>query len=585
MEETTSKIFSYICSLFTTTCIGGYIYSAEMRIKRIEIDGFKSYAQRQVIDGFDAQFNAITGLNGSGKSNILDAICFVLGISNLSQVRATQLSDLVYKQGQAGISKATVSITFDNTDISLCPVGFEKYDEIIVRRQIVISGRNTYSINGTAATNSRVADLFRAVGLNVNNPHFLIMQGRITKVLNMKPMEIVGMIEEAAGTRMYEAKKQNAIRTIEKKEGKMAEIKQLMEDDILPQVDRLKRDRSNFLEYQRLGREMEALQRKLIAFDFVSSTTHCSILQNNVTNIKNEIHEIDKVIYDTKEEIDRKQIRLQEIEENKKNKYEQQKKEIENRIKMTLTALTSAEEDLDAIQDKKSGAQTTVKRMTKSIQSDKTELEKKCQELKKLEGEIGGEELRGKKAEESVRRARNKMEALAKGMTTDEDGHVISLDAELTAQRSALSALETKIKTAQMRLRQLEPSLARKQTELSKSLDQAGVDEQEQASLEQKIKCIEAKLMKLNFDEGREAQITSERENLSEERRNLSDTVMDFDARHPNLKFEYSSPFPNFDRCSVFGVVARLFRIRDFRFATALEVAAGRSIQFLRFSN
>lgn len=57
-----------------------------MRIKKIEIDGFKSYAQRQVVDGFDAQFNAITGLNGSGKSNILDAICFVLGITNLNQV-------------------------------------------------------------------------------------------------------------------------------------------------------------------------------------------------------------------------------------------------------------------------------------------------------------------------------------------------------------------------------------------------------------------------------------------------------------------------------------------------------------------
>ncbi|VDP11273.1 unnamed protein product [Onchocerca flexuosa] len=112
------------------------IIIAGMRIKRIEIDGFKSYAQRQVIDGFDAQFNAITGLNGSGKSNILDAICFVLGISNLSQVRAAQLSDLVYKQGQAGISKATVTITFDNTDISNRPVGFDKYDEIVVRRQV-----------------------------------------------------------------------------------------------------------------------------------------------------------------------------------------------------------------------------------------------------------------------------------------------------------------------------------------------------------------------------------------------------------------------------------------------------------------
>lgn len=68
-----------------------------MRIKRIEIDGFKSYAQRQVIDGFDAQFNAVTGLNGSGKSNILDAICFVLGISNLSQVSFLLRNSIILK--------------------------------------------------------------------------------------------------------------------------------------------------------------------------------------------------------------------------------------------------------------------------------------------------------------------------------------------------------------------------------------------------------------------------------------------------------------------------------------------------------
>ena len=67
-------------------------------------------------------------------------------------------------------------------------------------------------------------NLFHSVQLNVNNPHFLIMQGRITKVLNMKPPEILGMIEEAAGTRMFETKKQNALKTIEKKESKLKEI-------------------------------------------------------------------------------------------------------------------------------------------------------------------------------------------------------------------------------------------------------------------------------------------------------------------------------------------------------------------------
>ncbi|OZC11181.1 RecF/RecN/SMC protein [Onchocerca flexuosa] len=546
-----------------------------MRIKRIEIDGFKSYAQRQVIDGFDAQFNAITGLNGSGKSNILDAICFVLGISNLSQVRAAQLSDLVYKQGQAGISKATVTITFDNTDISNRPVGFDKYDEIVVRRQIVINGRNTYTINGAAATNSRVADMFRTVGLNVNNPHFLIMQGRITKVLNMKPMEIVGMIEEAAGTRMYEAKKQSAVRTIEKKEGKMAEIKQLMEEDILPQVEKLKRDRSNFLEYQKIGRELEALQRKLIAFDYMSSLTHSHTLQDDIASVKNQIREIDKIIYDTKEELDRKELRLKELEDNKNTKTGREKKEIEDRIKDTMAALTAAEADRDAMRDKGKETKTTISRKTKSIQSDKNELEKKCRDLKKLETEIGDEEKRGKEAEEAVKRARNKMEALAKGMITDEDGQAVTLDAQLTAQRSALSTLETKIKTAQMRLKQLEPLLAKKKNELDAITSQADSEERERLNLEQQVRSIETKLNGLNFNEEVELQIANERRTLAAERSALADVVMDFEARNPYLKFDYSDPYPNFDRRLVNGIVAKLFRIRDFRFATALEVAGG----------
>ena len=159
-----------------------------MFVKEITVDGFKSYAQRVVIPGFDPQFNAITGLNGSGKSNILDSICFVLGIQNLQQVRCRHRSgcsrlsrrhrsalpparhDLcsrtsprpalqvryereiaAYKQGQAGITKATVSIVFDNRDKERGPVGYEALDEITVTRQLVIGGRSKYLINGKVA--------------------------------------------------------------------------------------------------------------------------------------------------------------------------------------------------------------------------------------------------------------------------------------------------------------------------------------------------------------------------------------------------------------------------------------------------
>lgn len=153
-----------------------------MHIHEIIIDGFKSYATRTVVSGFDPHFNAITGLNGTGKSNILDSICFVLGISNLSQVRVGNLQELVYKQGQAGVTKASVTIVFNNSDPAGSPVGYEQCKQITVTRQIVIGGKNKYMINGATAQQAQVQNLFHSVQLNVNNPHFLIMQGRITKV-------------------------------------------------------------------------------------------------------------------------------------------------------------------------------------------------------------------------------------------------------------------------------------------------------------------------------------------------------------------------------------------------------------------
>lgn len=107
-----------------------------MYIKEICLDGFKSYATRTTLTDFDPQFNAITGYNGSGKSNILDSICFVMGIANLQQVRAANLQELVYKEGQAGVTMATVAIVLSNADKSRSPVGCEELDEVTITRQV-----------------------------------------------------------------------------------------------------------------------------------------------------------------------------------------------------------------------------------------------------------------------------------------------------------------------------------------------------------------------------------------------------------------------------------------------------------------
>ena len=104
----------------------------------------KKYGQRMALShaNFEVPMGSICGFvgpNGSGKSNILDSICFVLGITNLTQVRAANLQELIYKGGNAGITKATVTITFDNRDRDQSPFGYQDYEEITITRQVIIN--------------------------------------------------------------------------------------------------------------------------------------------------------------------------------------------------------------------------------------------------------------------------------------------------------------------------------------------------------------------------------------------------------------------------------------------------------------
>ena len=107
-----------------------------MFIKKIILDGFKSYGKRVEINGFDESFNAITGFNGSGKSNILDAICFVLGLNKLEMARCHTLNDLIYKNGHAGVTTALVTIEIDNSDNKFCQAEYRNAKTIVVRREV-----------------------------------------------------------------------------------------------------------------------------------------------------------------------------------------------------------------------------------------------------------------------------------------------------------------------------------------------------------------------------------------------------------------------------------------------------------------
>ncbi|XP_078574034.1 structural maintenance of chromosomes protein 2-like [Branchiostoma floridae x Branchiostoma japonicum] len=549
-----------------------------MYIKEIVIDGFKSYAQRTVVSGFDPLFNAITGLNGSGKSNILDSICFLLGISNLSQVRAGSLQELVYKSGQAGVTKATVTITFDNTDKKQSPVGYESYDEITVSRQVVIGGRNKYLINGSNASNTRVQDLFHSVGLNINNPHFLIMQGRITKVLNMKPPEILSMIEEAAGTRMYESKKQSAQKTIEKKDAKLTEINTILEEEISPTLTRLKEERSNYLEYQKVLREIEHLSRLHVAYQFFCAEETQKRSAEELAEITDNI----KQFQQRQQEIDQKIAKINEavLELEKKRDEETggQIQTLETRLSEEQKADAKAQSSLDNKKETLNSEKKKKKDITKSIDEDHAALKTKDKEVEKLAAAQQKLENQAKEDSDAHTAAQKHFQAVSAGLSSNDEGEDATLAEQMMAAKNEISKVDTDTKQAQMKLKHAEEEVKKKRAELKKTEKSYEKDKTAYEAIQKNQEKLEAEMKKLGYEDGKEERLLEQKRGLQESVSNLQEKVETLKARFPNLDFEYRDPEKNWDRSRVKGLVAQLISVKDVKHATALEVTAGNKL-------
>ncbi|XP_077981159.1 structural maintenance of chromosomes protein 2-like [Glandiceps talaboti] len=546
-----------------------------MWIKEIVVDGFKSYAQRTEIKGFDPLFNAITGLNGSGKSNILDSICFLLGITNLQQVRASNLQELVYKGGQAGVTKATVTITFDNADKKQSPVGYEGYDEITVSRQVVIGGRNKYLINGSNAQNTRVQDLFRSVQLNINNPHFLIMQGRITKVLNMKPPEILAMIEEAAGTSMYEQKKASAQKTIEKKDHKFKEINNILAEEITPTLKKLKDERSSYLEFQKVQRELDHLSKIHIAYQFVCadetskrSAEEMEEMIKAMAKLRDSLKEIDTKVAEVTESIKLLEKKRDTEAGGAMEKLELALGEVQKQDAKAQAAVDNKKESLKTEKKKK-------KDLEKNYKEDQGTLKAKEKEVEKINSGFVKLQEKSQSDAAAVTAAQKHFHAVSAGLSSNDDGEDKTLADQMMDAKNQISEAETKTKQAQMKLKVSQSDIKKKQAELKKTEKEYSKDKDAFEAVQKNKTKLEDEMKKLNFDEGRDEELASKKKKLTEtvsKLRNQADTL---EARFPNLQFEYKDPEKNFDRSKVKGLVAQLIKVKDVNTATALEAAAG----------
>ncbi|KAL0228762.1 hypothetical protein GEMRC1_013382 [Eukaryota sp. GEM-RC1] len=555
-----------------------------MHLKEIILDGFKSYARKTTITGFDSSFNAITGLNGTGKSNILDAICFVFGITKMDQVRVQNSTELIYKSGQAGITKASVTLFFDNSDSATAPTGYTNETEMIIARELSVGGRNKYWINGTLRKQGQVHDLFQSVGLNVNNPHFLIMQGTITRVMNKKPAEILAMLEEAAGTRMFETKKTQSLKTLENKQKKVLEIDDILERKLGPKLEGLQSQKQELTAMNQAKQIESRMKRKLTAFDYYTSITSAEQSNSNLQSLEQSIADVSQRLDQantTKRELETKlkSATLDDDPKMKKKFAKAQERVSSLEKELALCKLREDEiiGDLNGFEQKLEDGHGRVPVITRSIQSLNEELSR----LRAL-GQQKSEEI--KTTSQSI----STFEANKKSMVTGvSSSNGKTLSEQLIESQANMENIAGLIKTLQGKHANLDVTLASHDSAISDS-DYAAAEElanqiqQLQSELDHLKNSINEPLV---YDDVTFSSVEAVNLALEKVQRDLTQIKHDqaeLQKNYQQKSAELSSFFfktPSSAKVSpqsVKGPVVRLFEITDPSFTTPLEVVGGR---------
>lgn len=254
-------------------------------LKRLEIAGFKSFARKTVLD-FSSATTAIVGPNGSGKSNVAEAFRFALGEQSMKSMRGKKSEDLIWAGSHATArqNRAAVSIVFDNTPKKGVRI-FPKleFDEVAIERAVFRDGASEYAINGSKARLRDIQELLASANIGETG-HHIISQGEADRILSAHPRERRAMLEDALGLKVFEFKKQEAERKLEKTEENMREVEAIRRE-LAPHIRFLQKQVEKLERAEELARELGELCRIYFAIE----DAYLAAEKERLTNEKAEI--------------------------------------------------------------------------------------------------------------------------------------------------------------------------------------------------------------------------------------------------------------------------------------------------------
>ncbi|WP_180072177.1 chromosome segregation protein SMC [Acinetobacter sp. YH12075] len=261
-----------------------------MRLSSLKLSGFKSFADSTTLH-FKANRTAVVGPNGCGKSNVIDAIRWVMGESSARQLRGGSMQDVIFtgtaKRKPVGV--ASVELRFDNTYGKLGGA-YNAYNELSVRRQVNRDGKSEYFLNGTKCRRRDIIDIFLGTGLGPRS-YAIIEQGMINRLVDAKPEEMRVFIEEAAGVSRYQARRRETMLHLDHTTQNLARLEDIA-SELKSQLKTLKRQSETAIQYKALESEIRTIKVEVLSFQCEQSAR----LQQEYTLSMNELGESFKLV-------------------------------------------------------------------------------------------------------------------------------------------------------------------------------------------------------------------------------------------------------------------------------------------------
>jgi chromosome segregation protein len=231
-----------------------------LRLKSIKLAGFKSFVDPTTVP-FQSNMTAIVGPNGCGKSNVIDAVRWVMGESSAKHLRGESMTDVIFNGSvsRKPVSRASIELVFDNTE-GRAAGEYAKFAEIAVKREVTREGQSKYFLNGTSCRRRDVTDLFLGTGLGPRS-YAIIEQGMIARIIEAKPEELRTYVEEAAGVSKYKERRRETESRISRTRENLDRLNDLS-DELGRQLDRLRRQADAAERYKILkveSRDLESL--------------------------------------------------------------------------------------------------------------------------------------------------------------------------------------------------------------------------------------------------------------------------------------------------------------------------------------